>query len=73
MNMEHPTATPYTAATPLTIPQLEQVYDTLAQAIDHAGPQRSEIFLSKLSLLMANALGDPTQVEQLVQSALRDL
>jgi hypothetical protein len=58
---------------PLTIPQLEQVYDTLAQAIDQAGPDHSEVFLTKLSLLMANALGDPALVATLVDAALKDL
>ena len=57
----------------LTIPQLEQVYDCLAQAIDQAGPEHTELFLSKLSLLMAHAIGDEQRVAQLVQSALRDL
>ena len=63
-----------TASThPLTIPQLEQVYDTLAQAIDQAGPDHSEVFLTKLSLLMANALGDPALVATLVDAALKEL
>lgn len=57
----------------LSITQLEQVYDTLAQAIDQAGPEHTELFLSKLSLLLANALGDEALIERLVQSALRDL
>ena len=57
----------------LNITQLEQVYDTLAQAIDQAGPEHTELFLSKLRLLLANALGDEALIERLVQSALRDL
>lgn len=57
----------------LNITQLEQVYDTLAQAIDQAGPEHTELFLSKLSLLLANAMGDEALIERLVQSALRDL
>ena len=59
--------------TPLTIPQLEQVYDTLAEAIDQAGPERTELFLTKLSLLLANAIGDAAAVTCLVQAALLDL
>ena len=62
-----------TPPNPLTIAQLEQVYDTLAQAIDQAGPDHSEVFLTKLSLLMANALGDASLVATLVESALKDL
>ena len=59
--------------TPLTISQLEQVYDTLAEAIDQAGPERTELFLTKLSLLLANAIGDAAVVTCLVQAALLDL
>jgi hypothetical protein len=40
------------------VPDLEQVYDALATAIDTAGPGKSELFLVKLALLNANALGD---------------
>ena len=57
----------------LTVTQLEQVYDTLAQAIDQAGPDHSEVFLTKLSLLLANALGDAGLVATLVEAALNDL
>lgn len=57
----------------LTVTQLEQVYDTLAQAIDQAGPDHSEVFLTKLSLLLANALGDAGLVATLVETALNDL
>lgn len=67
-------AEPMNSATKqLSLAELEQVYDTLAQAIDEAGPGHTELFLSKLSLLMANALGDAAQVLQLVQTSLRDL
>ena len=61
------------ASQPLSLADLEQVYDALAQAIDEAGPGHTELYLSKLSLLMANALGDAAQVLQLVQTALQDL
>jgi hypothetical protein len=57
----------------LDIAQLENVYDTLAEAIDQAGPQRSELFLVKLALLQAQALGNHTQFADLTQRALRDL
>lgn len=58
---------------PLTIPQLENVYDLLAEAIDEAGPQRSELFLTKLCLLLANQVGDDAVVRGHVRSALDDL
>ena len=58
----------------LSIPQLENVYDTLAEAIDQAGPNNSELFLVKLALLQAEAQGDDGQAfAALVQRALKDL
>ncbi len=57
----------------LTIPDLETVYDTLATAIDQAGPERAELFLVKLALLNANALADPALFADHVQRALQDL
>jgi hypothetical protein len=57
----------------LSIPGLEAVYDTLAGAIDQAGPDKTELFLVKLALLNADALGDAQRFEQLVQAALQDL
>ncbi len=57
----------------LTIPQLETVYDKLAEAIDQAGPQQSELLLTKLCLLLAQQIGDDTLVVQQVNAALADL
>jgi len=39
----------------LTLDGLETVYDTLATALDHAGPDKAELFLVKLALLHAQA------------------
>ena len=61
------------AAPALDIPGLETVYDALATAIDTAGPDKAELFLVKLALLNANALGDPTLFEQHLNIALQDL
>ncbi len=58
---------------PLTIGGLETVYDALATAIDQAGPEKAELFLVKLALLQANALGDEAQFQQQVDAALQDL
>lgn len=58
---------------PLTIPGLETAYDALASAIDEAGAEKTELFLVKLALLNANALGDPEQFHQHLQAAMRDL
>jgi hypothetical protein len=57
----------------LGIPGLEIVYDTLATAIDQAGPDKAELFLVKLALLNAQALGDAQRFSQQVQAALQDL
>ena len=57
----------------LSLLGLEQVYDRLAQAIDDAGPERSELFLVKLALLNAQALGDAERFNAHVQAALQDL
>ena len=57
----------------LPIPQLEAVYDTLAEAIDQAGPQQSELFLTKLCLLLANHLGSDAAFAEDVKTALTDL
>ncbi|MCX7663695.1 MAG: DUF2783 domain-containing protein [Tepidimonas fonticaldi] len=57
----------------LDIAGLETVYDTLAAAIDRAGPEHAQRFLVKLALLQANALGDVARFEQQVQIALSDL
>ena len=57
----------------LTIPGLEQAYDTLATAIDQAGPEKTELLLVKLALLQAQALGDATRFQQQVTAALQDL
>jgi hypothetical protein len=59
--------------TPLSIGGLETVYDTLASAIDQAGPDKSELLLVKLALLQAQALGNEAQFQQLVEAALQDL
>ncbi|MGJ4748823.1 hypothetical protein ACQV5M_20850 [Leptospira sp. SA-E8] len=57
----------------LDIGGLETVYDQLAQAIDQAGPDKSELFLVKLALLNAQALGDAGQFTAQVRIALQDL
>jgi hypothetical protein len=57
----------------LTVPDLETVYDTLAQAIDQVGEAKAELFLVKLALLNAQALGHAELFQQHVQAALQDL
>ena len=56
----------------LPLPDLEQVYDELAQAVDRAG-ERSELFLAKLALLLAQELGDRGRLAALIVAAEADL
>lgn len=65
-------STPSTHA-PLTIGGLETVYDALATAIDQAGPEKAQLFLVKLALLNADALGQEALFQQHVQTALMNL
>ena len=53
--------------------ELEEVYSVLAEAIDAAGPERESVFLTKLTLVLANELGDPEAVRQAVMIATQDL
>lgn len=62
-----------TPAPTLDITGLEAVYDRLAQAIDTAGEAKTPLFLVKLALLQAQALGDPHQFARHVDAALQDL
>ena len=57
----------------LTVPDLETVYDSLAEAIDQVGETKTELFLVKLALLNAQALGSAELFEQQVKAALQDL
>lgn len=58
---------------PLDIGGLETVYDRLAQAIDTAGETQAMLFLVKLALLNAQALGDAQLVARHIDAALQDL
>jgi hypothetical protein len=57
----------------LTIGGLEAVYDALATAIDQAGADKAPLFLVKLALLNANALGDERLFQAQINAALLDL
>ena len=61
------------SATNLSIDGLETDYDALAQAIDTAGPDKAQLFLVKLALLNANAMGDAAPFLANVDIALQDL
>ncbi len=55
-----------------TVAELEQVYDELASAIDQAG-ERSELFLTKLAMLLARETGHTARVTACIVAALDDL
>lgn len=57
----------------LSLPALESTCDALAEAIDQAGTDKSELMLTKLVLLLAQDLGDAPRVQALMQVALADL
>ena len=57
----------------LTVPGLETVYDTLAEAIDHAPATQRELMLVKLVVLLAHDLGDAARFAELAHTALQDL
>jgi hypothetical protein len=52
---------------------LEFIWEQIAQAVDAAGPAKAQLFLAKLSLLLAIAVDDPKAVESAIQGSLRDL
>lgn len=62
-----------TVPSALSIDDLEAVYDTLANAIDQAGQEKTSLFLVKLALLNANALASADVFQSHVQAALQDL
>ena len=57
----------------LAVEELEAIWERLAEAIDRAGPEREALFLSKLAVLLADALGDRARAERLVEAALENL
>ncbi|MEE3636751.1 DUF2783 domain-containing protein [Pseudomonas defluvii] len=57
----------------LTLIDIETIYDQLADALDQAAQGKRELFLVKLALLSAHALGDAEQFMALTRTALLDL
>ncbi len=53
--------------------EVEDVYGTLADAIDAVDPCRARLFLAKLALLLAYRCGDVAAVKDAVAIASRDL
>jgi hypothetical protein len=52
---------------------LERAYETLAVAVDQAGPDHEAVFLAKLALALAERLNSPADFEACVAVALADL
>jgi hypothetical protein len=59
--------------TAMPFEQLEIVYERLAHAIDRAGRENEELFLTKLVLLLAQRHADAAVVAESIEAALRDL
>ena len=57
----------------LPLPELEQTYDALAEHLDRVPEGKTELFLVKLALLLANEVGSAARVHQHLAAALRDL
>ena len=51
----------------------EAAYESLAMAIDSAGPEREALFLTRLALLLAHELGDIATFKRAMQIALEEL
>jgi len=51
----------------------ETAYETLATAIDQAGPAREALFLTRLALVLAQKLGDVAAFRTAIETALDGL
>jgi hypothetical protein len=51
----------------------ETAYETLATAIDQAGPERDALFLTRLALVLAHELGDIAAFKSAIRTALDGL
>ena len=58
---------------PMPFEDFEAAYETLAMAIDSAGPDREALFLTRLALLLGHELGDVTAFRKAIQAALDGL
>ena len=51
----------------------EAAYETLAEAIDSAGPEREALFLTRLALVLGHELGDIAVFRKAIGAALNGL
>ena len=58
-----------------TVPfeDLESAYETLAMAIDSAGPEREALFLTRLALVLSHELGAIVAFRKAIRTALEGL
>jgi hypothetical protein len=57
----------------MTTEELEAYWEALADAIDQAGPEKAELFLAKLALVLGRESGDLARCRVLIKDALEDL
>lgn len=58
---------------PMPFEDLESAYETLAMAIDSAGPEREALFLTRLALVLCHELGDIAAFRSAIRTALEAL
>jgi hypothetical protein len=51
----------------------EAAYETLAMAIDSAGPEREALFLTRLALVLGHELGDIAMFRKAIRTALEGI
>ena len=51
----------------------ETAYETLAMAIDQAGPERETLLLTRLALVLGHELGDIVAFKKSIETALEGL
>jgi hypothetical protein len=57
----------------LSTAEIEAAYELIVDAIDRVGEARARLFLAKLSLGLANLVGDLDEITRAVDAALKDL
>ncbi|MCW1930914.1 hypothetical protein [Pararhodobacter zhoushanensis] len=53
------------------MPDIEDVFDTLATTLDQVGVERAPLFLAKAALALAQALNDPERARAIIEAAAR--
>jgi DNA-binding ferritin-like protein len=62
-----------TGSRTITVAELEDFYDWLAEAVDEVAEKKVTIFLAKLALLLAREARDPAVLKSLIEDAATDL